>query len=423
MLKKVFIFIIIAIGLIVILVYYSISSTTKQFETCEILGFDDVSEIDFSKYDSVLVAASGLYEADFIKEFMQGGNYREAWSTPIKIPIVFLDTLNGGMTVIKEGGGNQTQSLKLKSPNGIEYALRSINKDPKVLIPDFARTLGIENIVIDGVSAQHPYAAIVVAQLAEAVGILHTKPKVVFVPKHEALGVYNTKYGNRIYLLEYESDSHENWTEYKDIVNLMDTDNLQKFKNEVQHVSIDKSMLIRARLFDLIIGDWDRHSGQWGWVVKKQDSTYTAFPIPCDRDNAFFNLEGILPTIISSKNIEPELRPFQNDIDYMPGLVKPFDRYFLYNTPEELFIREAEFLQKQLTDETIDKALKIWPPEIYQLDALSISQKIKSRRDQLGDIALHFKRNIDEQGVLNKSLKGSESLTLTPNLLACFECE
>lgn len=81
------------------------SGTSEKFGTCEIIGFSDIENIDFMAHDSVLVAASTLYMGDGIKRIMQGEQYREAWATPVRVPIVFLDTLMGGMEVIEEGGG------------------------------------------------------------------------------------------------------------------------------------------------------------------------------------------------------------------------------------------------------------------------------------------------------------------------------
>lgn len=197
--KKIFIFFLIILIVAIGLLYLSASETDATFKTARLTNIDDLENTDFSQYDSVLVAASTLYEASDLKILMQGENYREAWSVPVKVPVVFLDTLLGGMEIVQEGGGTQTQSLRLKSSEGVLYSLRSINKDPASQVPEFAWTLGLENIVIDGISASHPYAALLVASLAETVGVLHTNPRPVFVPKQEFLGKYNEEYGNRLF--------------------------------------------------------------------------------------------------------------------------------------------------------------------------------------------------------------------------------
>ena len=200
--KRILYFFIILLIIALGLLYWSTSSTDQVFKKSELINIKNINSVDFKTKDSVLVAASDLYQADEVKKLMQGEQYRKAWSTPVKVPVMYLDTLFGGVTIEKEGGGKQTHSLKLKTKNDIELTLRSVNKDPEALIPEFAKTLGLENIVVDGISAQHPYAAILVAKLAEHAKVHHTNPKLVFVPKQNTLKHYNDKYGNRLFLLE-----------------------------------------------------------------------------------------------------------------------------------------------------------------------------------------------------------------------------
>lgn len=421
--KKILLLLAILLLMFIGLVYLSVSGADNEFETASIENSEDLENSDFRKNDSVLVAASTLYKGNFLKETMQGKNYRRAWATPVNIPVIFLDTMEGGMKILKEGGGSQTHSLKLENSAGVVYSLRSINKDPQSHVPEFARSLGLENIVIDGISAQHPYGAVAAAALAEAAGVLHTNPRPFFVPKQDLLGEYNEKYGNRLFLLEYETEGKVNWTSFPNVVELMETEDLQKFKKkEGPKVAVDKNLLVRARLFDLLIGDWDRHSKQWGWVVQRVPSGYNAIPIPGDRDNAFFNIDGLVPKIISNKNVEPLVRPFKEEIDYLPGLVYPFDVYFLKNTPEEIFIEQAKYLQQELTDEKIKKALQEWPAAIYELDGKEIATKIIRRRNDLVEYAIEFRKLIEKREFLNEPLKGSEDLELPSGLIKCFEC-
>ena len=422
--KKWLIVISVLICVILGLVYLSLSTTDKVFQTCEILNVEDVDSIDFTRYDSVLVAASTLYESNFIKDIMQGEQYRKAWATPIKVPIVFLDTLMGGMKIIKEGGGKQTHSLRLEAKNGLIYTMRSITKDPEALIPEFARTLGLENIIVDGISAQHPYAAVVVAQLAEKAGILHTEPKIVFVPQQSFLGEYSVKYGNRLFLLEHETEGGTNWTAFEDVAGIMDSEDLQELRMKIgSKVSIDKRALVKARLFDILIGDWDRHAKQWGWVVQINGESYKAIPLPGDRDNAFFNIEGLIPNLIANKNILPGLQDFEKEIDYLPGLVMPFDVYFLKNISDEIFVNEALELQKMLDNKTIDEAFKVWPEPIYRLNAVGIIGIIKGRRNNLIDYAKQFSGILKDRELLKEPIKGSKDTEPGEIPLGCFECD
>lgn len=421
--KKILACVAILFIIFIALVYWSVSSTDKDFETCEIKNYEDLEKVNFREHDSVLVAPSILYEGNILKDFMQGKNYRQAWSTPVKVPIAFLDTLKGGMEIKKEGGGKQTHSLKLKSKGGIIYSLRSVTKDPEKLIPEVAEDLGLENIIVDGISAQHPFGAILAARLSDIAGVLHTHPTMYFIPKQEALGPYNEKYGNRLFLLEYETESEKNWTSFNKVEEIVETKDLQELKQEKgDQLSIDRPALVKARLFDLLIGDWDRHAEQWGWVLLKENKKLKAIPLAGDRDNAFFNLSGIIPSILTNENIEPLVRPFEKEIDYMPGLVYPFDRYFLLDTPKEVYIDQARQLQNSLTDQAIEEAFEVWPKQIAKLDKNEISLKIKSRRDQLGEYAEAFHSLIQEKGKLAKPLKGSEDAEIDNTMIPCFEC-
>ncbi len=408
--KKFLLLLLVLLLIIVGLTYWSVSVGPEEVK---------LSEVVSKNQDSVTVRATNQYESNVLKRFMQGRNYRLAWKAPVKVPIFNLDS----MEVVEEGGGKQTNSLDLRSPNGAIYSLRSINKDPEPLIPDIARTLGLENIVVDGVSAQHPYGALLAASLADLAGILHTHPKAVYVPKQKQLGKYAESYGDRLYLLEYETEGKVNWTNFSGVLEIMDTDDLQKLKLKYpDKISIDHRALVRARLFDIWIGDWDRHAKQWGWVIIDKDEKLEAIPLGGDRDNAFFKIDGVIPTLLTNELIQPMVRPFEEDVDHLPGYVYPIDVYFLRNVPEEVFISEAKFLQKVFSNQRIEKAFDTWPQELNILNKEDISEKLKNRRENLVKYAKEFREEINKRDLLSEPLKGSEDTKLPANLVKCFDC-
>ncbi|WP_229418515.1 hypothetical protein [Flagellimonas chongwuensis] len=419
--KIVMLAIVLLIGLVG-LTYISVNSTSEKFKTCEILDISEVKETDFTQYDSVVVAANTLYEGDWLKKIMQGEQYRDAWSAPIRVPIIYLDTLLGGLKVIEQGGGMQTHSLELADNNGVRYSLRSITKDPSKLIPEAAEKLGLENIVVDGISAQHPYSALVVAELSEAAKIIHTHPKVYFVPEQSTLGKHNDKYGNRLFFLEYETEGDVNWTDYTNVRELADTDDIQEWKSEGKPIILDYPEIVRARLFDLIIGDWDRHAKQWGWAIEEKEDKWIAHPIAGDRDNAFFKQDGVIPYIISNELFLPEVQSYEEDIEHMPGLVQAFDVYFLKSVPEETFIEQAKLLQETLNDSVINNAFRVWPENIYELNGEEIKTKLIARREGIVEYAKIFKQILDERELEPVVLNGSEDLELSEKLSKCFDC-
>src|SRR5690606_16375572 len=97
---------------------------------------DDPSE-DLKDYtDSTNVLAAGPeYKAGKFKKWILGDHYRKEWATPVTVPLLDFQRENGGLEIIKKGGGNQTISLEVQAKNEIFYDLRSVNKDPKGAVP------------------------------------------------------------------------------------------------------------------------------------------------------------------------------------------------------------------------------------------------------------------------------------------------
>ena len=60
---------------------------------------------------------------------------------------------------------------------------------------------------------------------------------------------------------------------------------------------MDARAFLNARLFDLVIGDWDRHRGQWRWARFGDQPVTRWVPIPQDRDQAFIRYDGLVLAI------------------------------------------------------------------------------------------------------------------------------
>ncbi|RYG31099.1 MAG: hypothetical protein EOO01_35825, partial [Chitinophagaceae bacterium] len=131
--------------------------------------------------DTVL-ALSPLLKRESRHNKWWGKHYREEWATPVSFKKILLDTLEGGVFPYAQGGGRQTKSLRLRDRHDREYVLRSLQKSFTRALPEDLRGTFIETVMNDQVSLAHPYSALVVAPLAEAAGIFHTKPRLYFVP-------------------------------------------------------------------------------------------------------------------------------------------------------------------------------------------------------------------------------------------------
>ncbi len=60
--------------------------------------------------------------------WLWGDHYRALYGTNITVPVVTLDTLYGGMKLLRRGGGFQTRSIKVINKEGKIYVIRAVKK-------------------------------------------------------------------------------------------------------------------------------------------------------------------------------------------------------------------------------------------------------------------------------------------------------
>src|SRR5512139_3727171 len=137
---------------------------------------------------TVTQAAGAPYRAGPLYRFFLGAHWRDAWTTPIEVPVLDLGTFDGGLRPLREGGSLQTTSLRFKSGNSRTWAFRSVDKDStRALDPD-TRASWIGDVAQDQTSAAYPVGALIVAPLLEAAGILHATPQLFVLPDDPRLG-------------------------------------------------------------------------------------------------------------------------------------------------------------------------------------------------------------------------------------------
>lgn len=339
-------------------------------------------------------------------EWFWGEHYRYVYGKDIQVPVVTLDTLYGGLTIDRKGGGHQTRSLRLVDNKGRNFAMRGVKKSATRYLQtvlftntyvekDFEDTL-TEDLVLDFYTASHPFASFVVAPLADAIGVYHTNPLLVYIPKHKALGNYNDEFGDELYIIEERPDDG-----FLDVESfgkpsaIESTSDLRKNLRKDEKYQVDESSFIRARLFDMLLGDWDRHQDQWRWSrfdISEDQKIYR--PIPRDRDQVFSNYDGALLDIL--RLLAPatgQLQTFEDEIDDIKWLNSAgikIDRSFIQTSEKTEWIKQADHIVKMLSDEVIDNAFLMLPPEVRDDTSDEIRRKVKSRRDNLKDAAIRY---------------------------------
>ena len=232
--------------------------------------------------------------------------------------------------------------------------------------------------------------------MSEAVNVLHTTPKLYYVPKQPALKEYNDTYGDQLYMIvERPAKEFDGATfNYPDDIESTD-DLLEKLRDDEENV-VDEHTYIRARMFDMLIGDWDRHNDQWRWAeYENKDGQHVFEPIPRDRDQVFTNFDGTVLDMV--RTLFGPARQFQvyddklSDIKWFNNAGIKLDRAIVKNATRDDWVTQAQYIKEHLSDEIIDEAFNDLPVEVRSGPSIDeIKKKLKGRKENLVDIANEF---------------------------------
>lgn len=364
--------------------YYSL------FSFCLTVLFVNTSHAQKSPSgDSIKVAIAPEYNnVGKSHRFFLGENYRKLWAMPIPMRILDFSKERGGLSVVKLGGGMQTRSLRLKDASGKEWALRTIQKYPERALAENLRPTIVKDIIQDQVSTGHPFGALVTPALADALGLLHANPEIVYVGNEPGLGEYQKDFSNGVYLFE-ERNPFE--TEKTDA-----TDKAQRKVQNDNDTRFNEKLTLRARLLDMVIGDWDRHEDNWRWYPEKSKGETIYEPVPRDRDKVFYKTSGLLPWFLSHQWLKSNLQPYSANIRDIKGYnfnARYLDRYFLNQLDEEDWKEQINYIQQKLTPVVIDSAMQALPDTVFRDPTTPIlTAALKGRIANLPVYALEYFR-------------------------------
>lgn len=333
---------------------------------------------------------NAAFVAGTFKEKMLGKNYRADWMKTVTVPVFDYKISDKTLEIVKLGGGAQTKSLRLSTDRDRQYVLRSVDKDPSGVIPEALKVEFAEDVLLDQMSASQPYAALAVPPLAKALGVYHTNPRIVYLSNDERLGKYRKFIPEGLYLFEErpanDRSECENFGFAKDIIS---SDKMLDSFLKKQKSQMDQPLLLRSRLLDMLISDWDRHEDQWRWAGFKQDSITLYQPIPRDRDMAFYVNEGLLPFLASLNFLLRKNQGLDEKVRDIRGLnlqARHLDRRFLNQLNRADWREQIRLVQTKIDDQVIAEAMAELRPFADSNSLESIETKLKARREILDKI-------------------------------------
>jgi hypothetical protein len=322
------------------------------------------------------IAHKGFDDVSKWHRFFFGENYRKEWAAFTKLPVIHLSSFRGGLVTVKEGGGNQTHSLRLKDKDGMEWVLRSVEKYPDAILPEPLKQTFVSDIVTDAMSAQHPYSALIVPPIANAVGVPHANPVIGIVAPDSVLGNYAKSFAGSICLLEEREPAGKS-------INYIE---MQEELDSINNNSFDSTVFLKARILDVFIGDWDRHGDQWRFVAEKNDYGKKYIPVPRDRDQVFYTNQGVFPYLESRPYVQPFFEGFNPKIRNTGTFLFTsalLNARLINQFSYEDWMRITNEFVREVTDSVLETALRQLPSSAYDLRHTELLKILKSRRADL----------------------------------------
>ena len=329
------------------------------------------------------VRAGKEYEAGKIKKFWLGSHYRDTWTTPVQVPYLNLDTTFNGLTPYQRGGGRQTTSLKFKAGDGMEYVFRSVNKDPVRALNYALRETIVADVVRDQTTTQQPYGALAADMLLNRIGILHAHPRLYLLPDDKKLGTFREDYANLFGMLEDRPTNPKKVEKpFAGADRILKSYRLFRELYEDHDHRVNDTEYARARVFDILVGDWGKHEDNWKWAGYKKNKSVIYRPIPRDRDHVFSLWDGVLPWLADREWAKPSGENFNYRIKGLRSLMwqaRHMDRLLAGRLDRNDWKEAAEYVQQRIDDEVIDASVRNMPPEIFDISGSEIADKLKQR--------------------------------------------
>ena len=359
-----------------------------------------------------LVVPGERFGAGTLKRWLYGSDYRDLWTTPIEVQVLDLDRVGGGLTPLRTGGFGQSISLHFTGEDGRRYTVRSLDKDPTKRIWDELKGTVADGLLQDLIASLLPTGALVTDPLMEATGILHSRHTLVVIPDHPGLGEYREEFAGLIGTLqEHPSEGPDDTPGFAGSRKISGTERLWERMEKTPCNRVDARAYLKAKLMDFLIGDKDRHFGQWRWARFPDGDCHTWVVIPEDRDQAFIDLDGFAMAV--ARRGLPRQIEFGESYPSLVGLTTTgweMDREYLVELDRAAWESVVAEFRGDLPDAVIEEAVRRLPAPYYAMIGDELAGALKSRRDALPDFAGRYYELITREAEIQATDKDEYAL-------------
>lgn len=362
---------------------------------------------NYLQTDTIPLYSDGIYRKSIYPQgsdnkggfynFLWGKHYRHLYTVPIQVTPTHLGKLHGGLNIVKQAPDKY--GVFLENKQGNLYLLRILGGYTTFMESGFFRNIYderefnktyLDRFIKDAYTITHPYSFLLADRLAQKLSLSSFNPEIYYIPLQEtepdtvASGVK----------LEDKLVSIYDLKNYDENSIIMDTDTLLKKIKEDKTIEIDEQMYIRERLFDMLVGDWNKGNENWRWERKNDaDSVMILSPVIIDRQSAFteadgFFFQGILGMF--GLNCISKYEYSYGNLKKHNGLSYTLDVALTGETTREEWQQQARYIRTNLTDDIIDKTFELLPDEIKNQESELIKSKLKMRRNNIEKAANRY---------------------------------
>lgn len=395
----------IILSLIMILSLYSLTMKANKYSEHNIYFFSDSLVPVSKKTAKKSIYPEGFKDKSNLYNKLWGKHYRSLYSIPISVETITFDKLFGGVRI--SGQADDFHGLYLEDKKGRIYLLKPLGGSTSFLQSDFFQDMYnktdfkdtyLDEFIGDAYTIINPYTFLATNTLAEESGLNTNNPQLYFLPPNETTDTIATGSGiaNRLVSVARVPD-----VERKN--EIIDTPHLLELLCKNSSYKVNQNLYIRERLFDILIGDWNKIPENWNWEGKREGNKVVFDPIVIDRNHAFTKVDGFLfkqmlnvLTLGFITNYEEEIK----NIKKFNKLGFTLDVALTANSDESIWIQEAKYVQSKLTNEVIDEAFIQLPQEVKGEEIKEIIENLKKRRDSLESFAREYYVKLQENPVI-----------------------
>jgi hypothetical protein len=209
------------------------------------------------------------------------------------------------------------------------------------------------------------------------------------MPDDPRLGEFRARFAGRLGTFEeYPTPASEGGAGSFGALEIVSTAELLERLGSSPAERVDSAAYLRARLVDLVIGDVDRHPGNWRWARLAPDGPWV--PLAEDRDLAFVRFGGLL--IGAARPAYPLLDRYDDDfeISRLIHQARVTDPRLLAPLPREAWREAVAAVQAALTPEVVREAIARMPRPWYERGGAELEALLRSRIERLPEVAEAF---------------------------------